>query len=134
MTVGLLQQACIYSPMLKKILVVEDDPEILDILTYILQAEGYEVVASEDGEACQHLPELLPDLILMDIRLKDPGQNGDLICLRLKSKLETRNFPVVLLSAEFDLPSLSKACGADGFISKPFELEVLTGKVREMIG
>jgi CheY-like chemotaxis protein len=81
--------------MLKKILVVEDDPDILEILSYILEAEGYEVVASEDGKACQHLLEILPDLILMDIRLKEPGQNGAMICDKLKSRLETRCFPVV---------------------------------------
>jgi CheY-like chemotaxis protein len=120
--------------MLKKILIVEDDPDIMEILSFILSAEGYEVVGSEDGSACQHLPKILPDLILMDIRLKEPNQNGDLICIQLKSNLETRCFPVVLLSAEFNLPALSEACGADGFISKPFDIEVLTQKVREMIG
>jgi two-component system response regulator VicR len=120
--------------MLKKILIVEDDPDILNVLNYILEAEGYDVIASEDGTACQHLLDIKPDLILMDIRLKEPGENGDKICLLLKSCLETRCFPVILLSAEFNLPALSKACGADGFISKPFDLDVLTGKVREMIG
>jgi DNA-binding response OmpR family regulator len=98
--------------MLKKILIVEDDPDILDILSYILEAEGYDVVQSEDGKACEHLAEILPDLILMDIRLKEPGQNGDMICLRLKSASATSCFPVVLLSAEFALPALSEACGA----------------------
>jgi two-component system response regulator VicR len=120
--------------MLKKILIVEDDPYILEILTYILEAEGYDVVQSEDGEACEHLAEILPDLILMDIRLKEPGQNGDMICLWLKSQSDTRCFPVILLSAEFGLPELSKACGADGFISKPFDVPALTEKVREIIG
>jgi two-component system response regulator VicR len=119
--------------MLKKILVVEDDPDILEILTYILKAEGYVVVASEDGSVCQHLLDISPDLILMDVRLKDPGQNGDEICVQLKSQPDTRCFPVILLSAENDLAARSKACGANGFISKPFDLQVLTEKVREMI-
>ena len=119
--------------MSKKILVVEDDPDILEIVSYILQSEGYEVVQSEDGEACNHLPEIMPDLILMDIRLKAPGQHGDKICFQLKSRPETKCFPVILLSAEFDLPAISKASGADGFISKPFNLTVLTDKVRELL-
>jgi two-component system response regulator VicR len=63
-----------------------------------------------------------------------PSQNGDRICVQLKSNSETCCFPVVLLSAEHNLAALSKACGADGFISKPFDLEVLTQKVRETIG
>jgi len=119
--------------MLKKILIVEDDPDILEILSHIMESEGYEVVQSEDGQVCEHLDEILPDLILMDIRLKEPGRNGDMICLRLKSESSTSCFPVILLSAEFGLPELSKACGADGFISKPFDLELLTKKVHEMI-
>jgi two-component system response regulator VicR len=120
--------------MLRKILIVEDDPDILDILTYILEADGYLVVRSEDGKACEHLADILPDLILMDVRLKQPGENGDMICRRLKSVAETRRFPVILLSAEFGLPELSKACGADGFISKPFDLDLLKEKVGEMLG
>ncbi|MEZ2336332.1 two-component system response regulator [Mucilaginibacter sp. RCC_168] len=120
--------------MRKKILVIEDDPDILELLSYILREEGYEVMGCEDGSACRHLLEILPDLILMDIRLKEPGQNGALICSQLKSHSATRCFPVVLLSAEFNLPALSKACGADGFISKPFDLEVLMEKVREIVG
>jgi two-component system response regulator VicR len=120
--------------MLKKILIVEDDPDISAILAFIMEAEGYAVLQSKDGAACERLAEILPDLILMDIRLKDPGQNGDRICLRLKSDAATRYFPVVLLSAEVGLPELSVACGADGFISKPFDVALLTAKVHEILG
>jgi two-component system, OmpR family, response regulator VicR len=119
--------------MPKKILIVEDDPDILELLSYILNEEGYEIIKSTDGNVCQRLPEVLPDLILMDIRLKHPGQNGDKLCVQLKSHSETRCFPIVMLSAETNLPALSEACGADGFIRKPFDLDVLLRKVREMI-
>lgn len=120
--------------MLKKILIIEDDLDILTILNYILLREGYEVVLSADGGACAHLLEIRPDMILMDVRLKQPGENGDMICLRLKSDPETCCFPVVLLSAEDNLPAISKACGADGFLSKPFNVAALTQKVRDMMG
>jgi len=120
--------------MLKKILIVEDDPDILEILSFIMHAEGYDVISSEDGSACQHLLEILPDLILMDIRLKEPGQNGDLICLGLKSHSDTCRFPVILVSAELNLPELSRACGADGYIRKPFDLNILIEDVQKMIG
>jgi len=119
--------------MLKKIMVIEDDPDIMEVLEYILRSEGYEVITSVDGEECAHLAEILPDLILMDIRLKPPGQNGDMICLRLKSAAETKCFPVILLSAEHDLPAISRSCGADGYLSKPFDLAVLTDKVRHIL-
>jgi two-component system, OmpR family, response regulator VicR len=120
--------------MPQKILIIEDDPDISDILNDILQTEGYDVVLSADGEACDHLPDIMPDLILMDVRLKQPGQNGDAICLQLKSDIHTRSFPVILLSAENDLRALSKACGANGFLSKPFDMTTLLCKVRDMIG
>jgi two-component system, OmpR family, response regulator VicR len=119
--------------MPKKILIIEDDPDILEILNDILLSEGYEVVLSADGEACRHLPDIMPDLILMDVRLKQPGQNGDAICQQLKSDADTRCFPVLLLSAENDLHALSAACGANGFLSKPFDMKVLICRVRDMI-
>ena len=119
--------------MPKKILIIEDDPDIFEILNEILLTEGYEVVLSADGEACHHLPDIMPDLILMDVRLKQPGQNGDAICLKLKSDVATRCFPVMLLSAENDLRGLSKACGANGFLSKPFDVTTLLGQVKLMI-
>lgn len=121
------------TPMLKKILIIEDDPDILAILDYILCAEGYEVVLSADGKACANLLEILPDVVLMDVRLKQPGQNGDRICLRLKSDAQTRCFPVVLLSAENDLAAISKTCGADGFLAKPFDIAALQQKVVDII-
>jgi CheY-like chemotaxis protein len=74
--------------MLKKILVVEDDVDILEIVSFILEEE-YEVVRSEDGEACEHLAGILPDLILMDIRLNGAESNGDVICLWLKAGFES---------------------------------------------
>lgn len=119
--------------MSKKILIIEDDPDISEILNDILQTEGYDVVLSTDGEACRHLPDIMPDLILMDVRLKQPGQNGDAICLKLKSDVDTRCFPVMLLSAENDLRALCKACGANGFLRKPFDMDTLLFQVRDMI-
>ncbi|MGY3211506.1 response regulator [Mucilaginibacter sp. HD30] len=120
--------------MPKKILIIEDDADISEILNLILQTEGYEVVLSTDGEACHHLKDIMPDLILMDVRLKPPGQNGDAICMQLKSDVDTRCFPVMLLSAETDLRALSHACGANGFLSKPFDMAALLCQVKDMIG
>jgi two-component system, OmpR family, response regulator VicR len=119
--------------MPRKILIIEDDPDIYEILNDILQMEGYDVVYSADGEACHHLPDIQPDLILMDVRLKQPGKNGDAICLQLKSDADTRCFPVMLLSAEDDLSTLSNACGANGFISKPFDMTTLLRQIRNLI-
>lgn len=119
--------------MLKRLLIIEDDPDILEILNLIFNEEGYEVVLSENDEASYHLPEIMPDLILLDIRLKNSGQNGDAICARLKSQPDTKHLPVVLLSAEKDLAGISRSCGADGWIAKPFDIARLTSAVHTIL-
>jgi two-component system, OmpR family, response regulator VicR len=132
---GLLIAVSGHSPlnMPEKLLIIEDDPDILNILNYIFKTEGFEVVLSENGKEAEHLAEILPDLILMDVRLKHPGPHGDAICLRLKTGLNTRCFPVILLSAENGLREISHSCGADGFICKPFDIPEFIGKVREIL-
>jgi two-component system response regulator VicR len=119
--------------MLKRLLIIEDDPDILEILNLIFNEEGYEVILSETDDASYHLPEIMPDLILLDIRLKNSGQNGIAICRRLKSQTTTKDLPVVLLSAEANLAQLSRACGADGWVSKPFDVAHLTFKVHQLL-
>lgn len=117
----------------KKILIVEDDPDILAILEYIFLEDGFEVILSEDGEKTDHLSEIRPDILLLDIRLENCDRNGASICLALKSGWQTQNLPIILLSAEAELKQISKDCGADGYIAKPFDLEDLIYKVNIMI-
>jgi two-component system response regulator VicR len=117
----------------KKILIVEDDEDILDILRVIFLQEGYEVVLSVDGEETNHIAEIRPDIILLDVRLKNSGRNGAEICAQLKSGWETHDLPVVLLSAEAGLMQISKNCGADGYIGKPFDLHDLCHKIKVLL-
>ena len=119
--------------MPKRLLIIEDDPDILEILNLIFNEEGYEVVLSENDEASYHIHEIMPDLVLLDIRLLNSRQNGDAICSRLKSQPETKRFPVILLSAELNLPSIGLSCGADGWISKPFDIIELTQQVKALL-
>ncbi|MCC8408227.1 response regulator [Mucilaginibacter sp. UR6-1] len=119
--------------MPKRILIIEDDPDILELLNLILNEEGYEVVLSENGEASYHLTEIMPDLVLLDINLKNSGQNGDAICSRIKNHPKTKRLPVVILSAERDLAAISRSCGADGWISKPFDILKLIRRVKALL-
>ena len=119
--------------MLKRLLIIEDDPDILEILNVIFNEEGYEVVLSETDDASYHLPEIRPDLIVLDICLKNSEQDGLAICSRLKSQTATKDLPIVLLSAETDLAALGRSCGADGWVSKPFDIAHLTFKVHQLI-
>src|ERR1700694_4155076 len=119
--------------MQKKILVIDDDKDILEILNLIFEQEGFEVKLSETGEEAEHLTHINPDLILLDIRISGSDKNGADICYKIKSQPETQDVPVILFSSEANIEEISEQCGANGYISKPFEVENLIIKVREFL-
>lgn len=103
-----------------KILVVEDDIDILSVISMSLKDEGYEVEGTLNGdETITRTEKFKPDLVIMDIYLS--GTNGKEICKKLKTGQKTKNIPVILISAGTQLRSTVKECGADGFLSKPFD-------------
>lgn len=117
----------------KRILIIEDDPDILEILGIIFKEEGYEVVLSATGEETAIIHLIIPDVVLIDIRLERSVKNGNVICAELKSQPATQHFPILLLSAERDIKQICLDCGANGYISKPFDIKVLVLKVRQYI-
>ncbi len=119
--------------MSKRILVIDDDPDILEILNIVFEQEGYEVILSATGTEAEHIEELHPDLVLLDIRLMGAGRNGADICARIKSKPETKDLPVILLSSEDDIEAISEECGANEYVSKPFMLSQLLTKVHNIL-
>ena len=104
----------------KKIYVADDDPDILEVLTIILETRGYEVITSTDGRSLSDLQQL-PDLIFLDIRMS--GNDGSEICRMLKNNQHTASVPVVLISANRNLHEIAAECGADGAIPKPFDIK-----------
>ena len=112
----------------KKILVVDDEKPIRDILVYNLQKEGYDVLEAEDGEkAIEFALSNKPDLILLDIML--PKVDGLTVCKRLR---HTLNVPILILSAkdeEID-KILGLELGADDYITKPFSVRELMARVK----
>lgn len=117
--------------MAPKILVVDDDPSISDMLTLVLETEGFEPVAVMDGnEAVQAFREHQPDLILLDLML--PGMNGVDICraIRLESAV-----PIVMLTAKTDTVDvvLGLETGADDYITKPFRPRELRARISAMM-
>lgn len=114
----------------KKILVVDDDPDILDALQFTLEDAGYIVTTTEKGEYAENLRDGnggLPDLILLDVLLS--GKDGRTICQKLKSQSETRHIPVIMMSAHPGARESVKDVGADDFLAKPFEVEHLLAKI-----
>jgi DNA-binding response OmpR family regulator len=115
----------------KKILIVEDDDSIRDVLEIILKKAGYQTIIYEDGNAVMKGNYPIPDLFLLDKRL--PGMDGLDICRLLKSQEATKEIPVIMISADPQIASLSKQAGADGFIEKPFNLHYLVNTLKTTI-
>jgi len=113
--------------MRKKILVVDDDAAIVDVLQLILEDAGYAVEIQMDGHMVQHLQEPFPDLLLLDIRLS--GTDGQTICKQLKQQETTHHIPIIILSAHKEMQRIARDAGADNFLAKPFEMEELLALV-----
>jgi two-component system response regulator VicR len=115
----------------KKVLVIDDDEEILRVVSYILKDDGYSVVKSATGDVMDKLDRLKPDLIILDCCLE--GSFGDDLCREIKSHPVHKHIPIILISALSHISFIAKKCNADGFIEKPFDLEQLTGMVRNFL-
>ena len=116
----------------KKILVVDDDPDILDALRFLLEDAGYEVKTTEKGEYAENLHDTnggLPDVIILDVLLS--GKDGRLICQKLKSQEDTKLIPIIMISAHPNAKQSVKAVGADDFIAKPFDMDELLAKIAQ---
>ena len=114
--------------MNKRILIVEDEKNIVDILSFNLSKEGYETLEAYDGEAGLQLAlEQNPDLILLDLML--PKMNGFDVCRSLRR--ETRSTPVIMLTAREEETDkvLGLELGADDYITKPFSMRELIARV-----
>jgi len=112
----------------KTICVVEDDPDISDLIVYLLTALGFSVVHYATVDAFEHRPPVVPALLILDIMLPD-GSGLD-ICRRWKADQDTQKIPVLMMSAHSEGKSLAQDVCADGFISKPFDIDDFTGKVQ----
>lgn len=117
----------------KRILVLDDDQNILDIVSFILTEDGYEVQTVSTGEEVFSLiRQFDPDLVLMDVMLGN--MDGRVICKDLKQSNETYHLPVILISGTHDLAdSLNQIGAPNDFIPKPFDLEVLLSKVKAQL-
>ncbi|MFN0254298.1 response regulator [Pedobacter ureilyticus] len=119
--------------MTKRILVIEDDPDILYIIDDLLTDEGFFVLKSQNGMTAAEIQLLRPDLILLDIRIFGYEKTGADICREIRLNRGTKSIPVILLSAERELEKIAIDCNATGHISKPFDLTQLLQKIKELL-
>ncbi len=118
----------------ENVYVIEDEPDILEVIEYNLSREGYRVGASRDGsDGLRKVREEHPDLVLLDLML--PNLDGIEICKRLKNDPVTRPIPVVMLTAkgeESDIV-LGLGVGADDYVTKPFSPKELVARVKAVL-
>ena len=118
----------------KNILVVEDDLDIRELISFNLQNEGHQVFEAKDGEAgIDKAREKLPDLILLDLML--PGIQGLDVCRIIKSDQETKETPIIMVTALGQEENIVKGLetGADDYITKPFSIKVLIARVNAVL-
>ncbi|GHO67571.1 hypothetical protein KSC_064630 [Ktedonobacter sp. SOSP1-52] len=115
----------------QRILIVDDDPDILEFLHIILEEEGYEVMTTDKGDFLMQLHNgELPHLIVLDVLLS--GKDGRDIVRWLKSQQETRMIPVLMFSAHPSAEQTVRQAGADDFLAKPFNIEAFLAKVAHL--
>ncbi len=115
----------------KKILVVEDDRDISELITYNLEREGYEIACLYDGsQAVDFVNKRKPELIILDLML--PEVDGLEICRQLKSDAATKHIPIVMLTAKSEEADVvvGLQMGADDYIPKPFSPQVLVARIK----
>lgn len=120
--------------VMKKILIVNDHPEVVELVRFSLEGEDYQIVAASDGEeALKKAREENPDLVLLDVIM--PKMNGFEVCRNLKQDPQTKEIPVVMLTAmgrQVDKEK-GKQVGARDYITKPFTPSALLTKIEEIL-
>ena len=122
------------NPKAAKILVVDDEPELTEIIKDFLEGSGYTVkIENIPSQAIQTAKTFKPDLILLDIMM--PGMDGYQICQELKKTSQTQNIPVIFLTGKDAGEDNQKSfqAGADLYIKKPFSAESLLGIVKMVL-
>jgi DNA-binding response OmpR family regulator len=120
--------------MARKILVVDDEPQLVDLIKIRLEANGYEVIVAYDGrEALERARREKIDLIILDLML--PKIDGYMVCGLLKKDTRHSAIPIIMLTAKIQKGDmkLGKEMGADAYITKPFDPKTLLSKVAELL-
>ncbi|MBU1905637.1 MAG: response regulator [Candidatus Omnitrophica bacterium] len=121
--------------MANKILLVDDEKDLVETLAFRLEASDYEVVKAHDGQdGLDKARSVHPDLIILDLML--PKMDGYKVCRMLKFDEKFKKIPIILFTAraqESD-KKMGEEVGADVYITKPFEAPVLLAKIKELLG
>jgi two-component system phosphate regulon response regulator PhoB/two-component system alkaline phosphatase synthesis response regulator PhoP len=118
----------------KRILIVEDEETIVEVVTQAMRRHGYETASASDGDdALEKVFSLRPDLVILDLML--PKMDGWEVCRRIKAERETERIPILMLTARRDERDLVEGLelGADDYMKKPFSLAELAARVKALL-
>ncbi len=114
------------------ILIVDDEADLLEIIDFKLKAEGFETLLSLNGEQVwEIITQFKPDIVLLDLHMQ--GVDGGDICKQIKTDPATCSIPVLIFSANDNVKAIQEDCGADGFITKPFEDNILIKTIHRFL-
>lgn len=120
--------------MPKKVLIVDDEPNIVLSVEFLMQRDGLDVVTANDGqEALELLASSRPDLMILDVMM--PRKNGFEVCAEVRADPELAGMPILMLTAKGREAEMKKgiSLGADAYITKPFSTHDLVAKVHELL-
>ncbi|MDO8535681.1 MAG: response regulator [Candidatus Omnitrophota bacterium] len=121
--------------MAKKILIVDDEPDIIKMLQIRLESANYNIVTAQDGqEALNRIKEDTPDLLVLDIMM--PKINGYTLFKMLREDLKYKNIPIIILTASVEIEDLRKCIkeGVEAYLRKPYKPEILLGLIKGLLG
>lgn len=111
-------------------MIIENDLDTLDMIGFLFDDGGYEVMESQFRMSVDEILKAKPDLVILDYWLSD-GYGND-ICLELKTDLRTKHIPIILISANLNLKRIAAHCFADEYLEKPFNIVDLENLVRKL--
>jgi DNA-binding response OmpR family regulator len=119
----------------KRVLIVEDEPNIVISLEFLMQREGYDVTVAGDGEAAlDRVAKETPDLVVLDVML--PKVNGFEVCRRIRAEPRWRSVKILILTARGRDMEVAKGLGlgADAYVTKPFSTKDLVARIKQLLG
>jgi DNA-binding response OmpR family regulator len=121
--------------MTHKVLIADDEPNIVISLEFLMKREGYQVLVARDGmQALETIRNERPDLVLLDVMM--PGKNGFEVCQAVRADEALAGTKILLLTAKGRDTDVAQGLGvgADGYMTKPFAIKELAAKVRQLLG
>jgi DNA-binding response OmpR family regulator len=115
-----------------KILLLEDDVDLTEIIKFIFEPEGFQVISSSVESYQEDIKQYKPDIIIADHLLSNAITGSD-ICIELKADMATAHIPFIITSAVNNLPDIANDCCADNFIEKPFDISYILKVVDDLL-